>query len=540
VAQSTVNSKQSLRSDRTSHGSPKTDSRSLNTDHCSLFTDKRLYLLAAWLLISVLALARFVETVHPRYDSGAYIIAAKSLAEGKGLTHLAHPESPPFTTYPPLIPLLLSPFAKFAQDGFNGLKAGIVLFFSLSVLVFALGFRERFGPRILPAMVLFGTGSVLAFAGRIQGEIPFLFLSLFVLIYAERYFKNLSRKNLAILLISLFLLANARQAGIAWSGGVLLALAFAPVGPVNRRRIIRKRVLAAVAIVVVVIVPWALLLDAIQPGAVSPGASSVLRADGWDPEKGRIGLASIAMLGRIKANLIATATLAPESLFFTYNLSSHAWMKIVFWPLFALMLAGFAKRLVRNRTALEGVTVSYCGLIFITPWLTEPRFFTVILPILLVYLYEGVTLSTRVFVKQQAPRIAGTAFTAICLVIALVNAGGVLLDDHVNPWSAKENPDYEIAQFAKPHLNENDIVLSHDHCAFYLLTGNHSLSFTPAEQKFHPVYKLHMYLLRGERVDAIAYEHSDAELIDELVAKQGWSLEKIAEDNRFSLKRVKR
>ena len=489
------------------------------------------------LVFSFFSLVRFLEPVHPRYDSGAYIIAARSLAQGLGLRHLAHPEHPSFTTYPPVIPVMLSPFDALEKKGFLGLKAGVILYFCLCLLVFAFGFGRYFGKRAPYALAVFATGSALAFAGRIQGEIPFLLLSMFALIYAERFFAKFSNKDLLAMLVSLFLLANARQAGIAWSAGVILALVFAPRSMEERQGKF-KRVYIALAIFAFVILPWALILNSLQPGAINPAQSSILRADGWDPEQGRIGLFSLAILGRVKMNLFASATFAPESLFFNYGLSLHAWMKLVFYPLFALMGIGFVKRLIRNRSPLEGVTITYCGLIFLTPWLGGPRFFTVILPALLIYLHEGVGVAARAIFKKQGAAYAGAIFAVLAMGIFFANLTGVVTDDQVNPWSARNHPDYQLARFADPYLDENDIVLAHDHCAFFLLTGNHSLSFMAAEQKFHPVFQLETYLLRGGRVDWIAWDKDDRDPIERLAKEHNWQLLTTAENNRFMLQRI--
>lgn len=498
-------------------------------------------MLVVWLAASLLGLVRFAEQVHPRYDSGAYIIAARSIAQGQGLSHLAHPQNPPFTTYPPVIPVLLAPFATLGAAGFTGLKAGMIGFFSLTLLAFALTFGRFLPNRRLPwALGLLATGSLLAFAGRIQGEVPFTLFALLVVFFADRFLHDHRWADLAGALASLSLLCNARQAGIAWAAGFVVACAVAPLAVSHRRVLIGRRVVAVVLVLMLIIVPWVLLIHAIQPGSLSPDSSSMLRTDGWDPAKGRIGLLSRAMAGRIKMNLAASATLAPESLFFTYALSQRPWVRALLWPLAALLAVGFGYRAWKKRSVLETTTLAYCALIIITPWLTEPRFFTVIGPLLIVYLAQGVDRVAHGFSRKDADRRAGTAFAALCGILMLVNLIGVVLDDRVNPWSAKNHPDHRLAMFARPHLPPDAIVLAHDHCAFYLLTGRKSLSFTASEQKFRPFYKLDAYLDRGGRVDYIAWTQGDDELVREWLAERGWDSRKIAQDSRSYLHQILR
>ena len=215
------------------------------------------------------------------------------------------------------------------------------------------------------------------------------------------------------------------------------------------------------------------------------------------------------MLGRLKMNFVATVSYLPESLFYTYELSKRPYATVLLAPLFLLILIGFFRRAIYKRSVLETCTLAYTALIFITPWLRGPRFYTVMLPVTLVYLSEGVdgiaSVVLRYKTKEQIAKIASSVFYILCTFIIAANLYGFALDDQINPWSAENNPDYELAMFAAPYLPEDAIVLAHDHCAFYLLTDNYSLSFTPAEQKFLPQYKLDAYLKNGGRVDFIAW-----------------------------------
>ena len=532
-------------------------------------SSRKILVIAVLVAAVVLVGLRFLEPVHPRFDSGAYVIAAKSIAEGEGLRHLAHPEQPPFTTYPPVIPSLLGPFATFAKEGFVGLKIGVALFFLLIVAVFLVGF-SLFLPenqRIYGALILI-SGSLLAFAGRIQGEVPFAFMALMALVFAHLFLTRLTWSALVGMIVSMALLANMRQAGIAWAAGALAAMFFAPFRASKEKRELVMRIVAVVLIVAVVIIPWLFILESIQPGAVSPGKSSVLRADGWDPEKGRISLVSRAMIGRLKMNLFNSAVYAPESFFFQYNLSKHGWVRVLLVPIFLVMLIGYLWRFVRERSVAEWITAAYCGLIMITPWLEEPRFFTVILPLLILYLYEGIRgisvgaamvhdrivhgdfyharklvgepAVTAEEIEQEQPRWAPLIFMVFCTVVFAANLAFVIADDHRNPWSAVDHPDYELAKWAKDKIPEGAVVLAHDSSAFYLNTGRHSLSFTASEQKYLPQYKLEPYLARGGRIDYIAWVAGDDELVKRFLKQHGLSTEPVAENARFRLHKIKK
>jgi len=490
----------------------------------------------AALMVSILGFTGLAHNIHPRYDSGAYIIAAKSIAGGMGLKHIAHPENPPFTTYPPVIPVLLAPFAAFAKEGFLGLKLAMLLFFSITVFSFALAYK-RFFPSvtIIPALALLGSGSLLAFAGRIQGETPFTLFGLLSAFLAYRFLETRNKLFLLGTLASLLLTCFSRQVGIAWAVGVLIGLPFAPRKEKKGWKNKAILGLAGLLIIILVILPWAIHINSIQPGALSPESTSVLRADGWDGDKGQISLLSKSLLGRVKMNMLNSGIFAPESLFYKYEFSKNRLTQIILLPLFFLIISGFIYKAIKKPSVFETITISYCGLIFITPWLKEPRFFTVILPFLILYLYEGLKVFFKYVIKAGNEKVISRAFWSICCAIFIFNLFTIITDDKINPWSAKNNPDFLLAQFSGKDIPKESVVLAHDHCSFYLLTGNKSLSFTKSEQKFLPYYKLDSYLNRGGKMDYIAWVKGDDVLVNKFLQDKGWETTKVKENNDFRL-----
>ena len=168
---------------------------------------------------------------------GAYIIAAKAVGSGMGLVHLAHPLQPPFTTYPPVIPIMLAPFANIAEEGFVGLKAEMIFFFWIVLMAFFLGFRKYLTDwRSFFALGVLGTGTLLAFAGRLQGEVPFTLFVVLTLCFADRFFKTAKVKDLVLALLFLALLCFSRQAGIAFAAGCVLAMIVMPLATLPTKK----------------------------------------------------------------------------------------------------------------------------------------------------------------------------------------------------------------------------------------------------------------------------------------------------------------
>jgi len=82
------------------------------------------------------------------HDDGAYLLLARSLAEGEGLGYAGVPDSPVGAKFPPLYPALLAPGWLVAPGAFEGGAGGAllnVLLLALAAGVACLSARKGFG-----------------------------------------------------------------------------------------------------------------------------------------------------------------------------------------------------------------------------------------------------------------------------------------------------------------------------------------------------------------------------------------------------------
>ena len=78
-------------------------------------------------------------------DNAEYIIIARSLAQGEGLSYIHSPEPRPATKSPFGLPLLLAPLASAFPDDWVPMKALVLALFSLGMGVLYQLARERMG-----------------------------------------------------------------------------------------------------------------------------------------------------------------------------------------------------------------------------------------------------------------------------------------------------------------------------------------------------------------------------------------------------------
>ncbi|HPQ68742.1 MAG TPA: hypothetical protein PKW95_06405 [bacterium] len=491
------------------------------------------------LLIVALAVLTFPTWLYPyfpRFDSGAYIMGVASLADGHLPQILSHPLKPP-AVYPPVTMLLLTPAYWLGGGSDAALRVALALLWlaTMVLLLYAAdeSYRRDYWPWLL---ALTGTGSVWLYCGRVQSEIPYLFISTAALVCLDRLktdHRFFGGPWGPAALIFVFLTPLTRQIGLMLAVSAAIYLAW------DRHR--RKRgLILALLFAVVGLAPGVTLYSVTQPGQFSPEKSSLLRKDGWDPTKGQQELVSRATLGRIKMNAVNSLQLAPASLFVFDTAPKNPALRAVLIGLALLMALGFFQRLIRGPTAAEYYLVLYLALLWLTPWLVRTRFFTVLAPWLAYYLIQGIDqvsrwVTRRDFLAQWVTRV-------IVLALVATNLASLATYDFHDRWSRIDNNEARMYEWGARQVEPGQLVLVRDPFAFYVLHGKQALSYSVSEQKYQPPYRLSRYLQQGGKVDAILYARTEKPVVERaldryrlqvketVIHPAGWALALI--DNR--------
>ena len=144
----------------------------------------------------VLGIWTFDSKLSQSGDNAEYIILARSLAQGEGLSYIHSQEPGPSTKFPFGFPLLLAPLAWAFPDDWVPMKALVLALFSLGMGMLYQLARERMGVvsslAVVALSLMAGKSypALLHYAHKVMSEIPFLAFSLLALWLVERGVKR--------------------------------------------------------------------------------------------------------------------------------------------------------------------------------------------------------------------------------------------------------------------------------------------------------------------------------------------------------------
>jgi hypothetical protein len=370
------------------------------------------------LLVSLLALMVGLWAWEPIpagvwHDDGAYLLLAKSLAEGDGLSYAGVPDTPPGAKFPPLYPGMLALAWKIAPQAVaEGAGGGLlnVLFFSLAAGAMWSFARRELGLGAVAACVtlLPWLSPDLWRLGMVSLSEPLFVLLMITALWALARASRLHTAGPVVLAgVILGLLTLTRTIGVVVVGAGLLAFAL-------ERRWRDVGLLALCASVFVV--PWSLWASGASAHMVEPlrelmgpygrwlaaqtladPGASVARALGATPILSRIGLSLFLPGSTGLVTWIAGPVAAAAALMGLVRLGKHA------------------------RAVLLSV-VLYTGVIWIWPH-TERRLVAPLLPILVLgmagVLHFTAELGAEIKLKARWGVLAWAGVFAVMGVVGL-------------------------------------------------------------------------------------------------------------------------
>jgi hypothetical protein len=480
--------------------------------------------LAAVLLVeAVVVAAAFDATPHNGGDNAAYLTLAHSLVERGAYLELWDPGEPLHTKYPPGFPLVLAGLMVLGARTWAAFKVVPAVAALVSVGMTFLLARQRVGVGLAAgvALLLGLSGSVVYHASLILSDLPFLALTLLALAAFDRADRDVEADGTgerwfrlgAVVAIAAYF---TRSAG--------LPLIVAVLGWLALRRMWRRLGLFSVAFGLPALV-WLLRARGVATAGGGEYVSEFWLVDPYQPALGTVGLGGL--MGRVVENLRFYVTdVVPQGMAGLDGPSAG----VVGIALCALALVGWGGRMVGWRSGGNGAGAAelffplYAGLILLWPevW-SGDRFALPLLPLILLYAVEGVSMAFGAFLGGEAepeavgpgpeapgepvgapapaeafpPGVAGPPRLAV-VVLALAGAGllipqlrGVLehravaegcagVTAELGPFSCYGPGWTEFAAAAHwsgANLPEGSAVFSRKPRIFYLLSGRPSLTF---------------------------------------------------------------
>ena len=375
------------------------------------------------------------------YDDAVYIVLAKSIVSGQGLSWINVVGTPPATLVPFGFPLLLSPIVYLLPNFPANLPALVLIstvfgvLLAGSVYLFLEGTLDL-DPRLAAFLALLTTLNYLWMqhvTRTVHSESSYLFFSLLSLLLVGRYERERTRVG------SLYLAVGAMAISyFIRTVGITLIAACAVYLLLKREY---RRALVVCLLFALLIFPWVYR-------NISVGASPFTQdygnlfwlKDWWHPEQGIIGGPGDLVL-RVFRNVWGHISQSAPWLFFPSLGMGGArlltWLQALgldWVPAFVgfavtiAMAIGFVTQLKRGPSLLDLYLIFYGGMILLAPWFTFRNLFPV-LPFLLYYLLLGLRAAGRQLGRMAwVPAYASRG--AVVFILSLVLISNVISDRH--------------------------------------------------------------------------------------------------------------
>jgi 4-amino-4-deoxy-L-arabinose transferase-like glycosyltransferase len=376
----------------------------------------RLVIGACLFLTVLLCLARFEPKLHTGGDSAHYVLLAESLLRsGDGYADTMAPGDPvPHTKYPPGYPLMLAPLIALFGRNIPLLKLLSVVLTACSVFVFTRFSKRRVDRRLWLVLCLaFALNPVVVDYSRwILSEAAFLFVTLLAFLFLEK-----SQDEEPLGRSFWFGLAAIVAAYYIRSIGVVFLVAGTLFYLIRRRW---REFLWYNVVGAGLSLPW-FIRNQVVGGTATPYIEQFLLQSVYDPEAGYHDL--WGMLGRVGTNLwIYAAREMPRVLAGSDGpWIGHSSLKILSLALCGLAVVGFA-RTVRRRLGVAEIyfALSCLAIVLFEEVVSDVRYLVPLVPLVLVYICEGVTTVAR-RVTSLDPTVPAVATFALIGTLGLLS-----------------------------------------------------------------------------------------------------------------------
>ena len=442
-----------------------------------------LFVIAASLFLGVWT---FDSKLSLSGDNAEYIILARSLAQGEGLTHIHSPEPGPATKFPFGFPLLLAPLAWAFPDDWVPMKYLVLTLFSLGMGVLYQLARERMGvwPALSVVALCLMAGKsyltegaagethgpiLLHYAHQVMSEVPYLTFSLLALWLVDR---GVRRQGLRGNWQFLGGVACAIWACCIRTSGIALVAAVA--GHLLLRRDFR-RCLFFVGATFLCLLPWTLRNQAVGGGGVY--LKQLFMVNPYYPEQGWLDLPGLLerFIGHADRYLRGWPEFLVPSFGGTDTMLHPA-------PLVAIVLAATATVLCVRRG--EHLLLLYAafsmGMLLLWFWPSD-RFLVPLFPVVvLLGVWTILQVRDRLAAYGRAEQYAGRLVVWGCLAAWFIaHAGGVqrLADYADGDYPPNWQSYYQAGEWLEANTPEEAIVLCRKGLWMHLVSGRRTTGF---------------------------------------------------------------
>lgn len=411
-----------------------------------------------WLILVIMLVGIFyLATLRGGHNWGddfaMYIHHAKNIAEGTGYKETGYINNPSTMfappTYPPVLPVLLSPVYYWWGENLTAMKVELILIFLFSLYMIFLAFRDELPfPYLVALVAAIGFNPIFwQFKENVLSEFPFLVFSYLSLFLIDRTYKtNWTEKsqtlNIILAGLSIYLAYGTRSIGL-----VLIPCLIAYDLITNRRPS-----------------PFAIKTGFLAIALVTL-QNLYLHSDlGY-------GRQLIPILDSASQHVVMLIELASE---YWVNSYSIIFRIALFAIISGLVVIGYFTRVKERMTCFEIYTILYLALlIFFLPDL-DTRYLIPIVPMILFYLFYGIHIIFRHRKMEKA------IFTSVVVAIfASYVARYTKLDYGPVTLGIAKSETRQLFDYVKNETGENDVFLFRKPRALALFTGRKATIWHP-------------------------------------------------------------
>ena len=423
-------------------------------------------------------------------DNAEFIILARSLAQGEGLSYIHSPEPRSATKFPFGFPLLLAPLAWAFPDDWVPMKALVLALFALGMGVLYQLARERVGVRPALAVVALslmagksylthGEAGVtfgpilLHYAHQVMSEVPYLAFSLLALWLVDRGVRREGIRGNGCLLGGMACTIWAcfiRTAGIALAAAVAAHLLL---------RGDFRRGLLFVGAAFTCWLPWTLRNHAVGGGGVY--LKQLFLVNPYRPEQGWLDLPGFLerFIGQVDRYLRGWPEILAPSLSATDTIFHPAPLLLI-----ALATAITVLCIRRGEHLLLLYAAFYTGMLLLWAWPGD-RFLVPLLPVVvLLGVWTVLQVRHRLAAMGRAAHHASRLALWGCLAAWFIaHAGGVKRlaayagDDYPPNWQGY----YQAGKWLEANTPAEAIVLCRKGFWMHIVSGRRTIGFPFAE-----------------------------------------------------------
>ncbi len=453
-------------------------------------------------------------------DGAFYVLLAKSIATGQGFADINIPGAPPHTQYPPLLPLVFSPFISAFGFNFLFLRVIVLAFGVASVLAIKSYFGRNWTATLI-ALLTITNFYYLFFMRELMTEVPYALLSFLALIVADKYLADKKKIYLVLLPISITLACMMRMIGVTLYAGIIAGMVASAFKGQGRGQ---WKTLAFVAVSgIAVFAAWEIRNTLFKDGAVSTYTSIFMQADYYLEDKA--GVTAGTLLDRVYRNAGYYIHALPRTIITWSGMKeSLTGTRLFAIELFIMGLAsvGFFDELIKKRAPKDFYFLFYMALLIAWPVYgtgDARRYMVPVVPLVYFYVAKGAHILIESYRKTKSAAPLNAAACAVLLVFLVINivevrdmllpsfvakrfeaVSGLIARDfgrkieRIEPAAFESSSSYEeygecyqrytaTAFEMRDVLNPDDIVMTRKPEVVSLITGGYALRFPFTKDK---------------------------------------------------------